>query len=287
MTTSLYFEKLENQRVRCTLCPHECVIAQGKAGICRGRVNRQGRLYAENYGQVSSLALDPVEKKPLYHFFPGSSILSIGVSGCNLRCQFCQNWQLSQTPNPSRYISPEKLAALAGEHNSIGVAFTYSEPLIWYEYIRDCAPLLRRAGLKTVLVSNGFLNEEPFKKILPHIDAFNIDLKSIEGDFYKGWCGGRLEPVLENIRSVDRSDCHLELTNLIIPGLNDSDEQICALVDWVAGLNPDIPVHFSRYHPDYQCTQPPTPAATMRRALSIAQGKLKYVYLGNMSEEDS
>lgn len=254
-------------------------------GVCMGRENQGGVLYATNYGKVVSIALDPIEKKPLYHFYPGTEILSTGPNGCNLKCGHCQNWSISQVESPTEYVSPEKLVELALKYNSIGIAYTYTEPLIWYEYIKDTAQIAKEKNLKNVLVTNGYINEPPLLELLPLIDAMNIDVKSMENDFYTKVCKGKVEPVLKTTELSIKKGVHVEITNLIMPTLNDSDEQIKKLVDWLAGIDDKIPLHFSRYFPHYKTNLPPTPVATLERAFKIARQKLKYVYVGNVYVE--
>ncbi|HEY5133517.1 MAG TPA: AmmeMemoRadiSam system radical SAM enzyme [Candidatus Krumholzibacteriaceae bacterium] len=279
---ALYYEKLEGLKVRCRLCPHLCGIDDGASGKCRLRENRGGTLFALSYGRTVSSNVDPIEKKPLYHFMPGSVILSIGPNGCTFTCDNCQNWQISQEPVPARFISPKELVSLASRGGSIGVAFTYTEPLLWFEYLKDAAPLLRAKGLKSVLVTNGFLNEEPAREIAPMIDAFNVDLKSIRDDFYKTYCGGRVEPVKRFIE-IASAVSHVEVTNLVIPELNDAPKDFEDLVDWLAGVSPDIPLHFSRFFPQYRMVdRSPTSEETLRTAFGIARKKLHYVYVGNI-----
>ncbi len=267
--------------VICELCPHQCRIPEGKSGICRARVNHGGELFTKTYEQVVSLSLDPVEKKPLYHFFPGDNILSTGPRGCNFSCQFCQNWSISQTDGPTSRLSCDALVGAAISEKSIGVAYTYTEPTIAFEYVIDCGERIKEAGLRNVLVTNGFINPGPLVELLGVIDAFNIDLKALDDDFYRKYCGGQLEPVLDSIKKVAKSPSHLEITNLLIPGYNDSEENISALVDFVASLDRSIPVHFSGYYPCYKFTAPPTPVEILIKAFEIASEKLDYVYVGN------
>ena len=279
---ALYYEKLEGRKVRCGLCPHVCGIADGARGKCGLRENAGGKLVALSYGRTVTANVDPIEKKPLYHFLPGSVILSIGPNGCTLACDNCQNWHISQEQAPTRYIPPEQLVELASQGGSIGVAFTYTEPLLWFEYLKDVAPLLRERGLKSVLVTNGFLNEEPAREITPLIDGFNVDLKGIRDEFYKNACGGRVEPVKRFIE-IASAVSHVEVTNLVIPGLNDSQNDVEELTEWLAGVSPDIPLHFSRFFPQYRMTdRPPTPQETLKRAFDIAKPRLRYVYVGNI-----
>jgi len=277
-----YYKELSGNRVRCLLCPHQCGISQGQSGKCMVRVNRDGKLYAVGYGRTVTANIDPIEKKPLYHFLPGSVILSIGPNGCTFSCTFCQNWHISQEKVHTVYISPEELVELATRNGSVGVAFTYTEPLIWFEYLLDVAPMLREHGLKSVLVTNGFINEEPARELAPLIDGFNVDLKSIKDEFYREYCDGRIEPIKRFIEIVSKTS-HVEVTNLVIPGLNDSREEITELVDWLSGVSDEIPIHFSRFFPQYRMNDvPPTPAETLEMAYSIAREKLKYVYVGNI-----
>jgi pyruvate formate lyase activating enzyme len=278
---ALYWEKREDGKVHCLLCPVGCVIAEGKVGVCRGRKNEGGRLYATNYGRLVSVAIDPIEKKPLYHFHPGRQILSTGPNGCNLRCQNCQNWNISQGESPTQFAESQDLIEIALRENSFGISYTYTEPLIWYEYVLDTARMAKEKNLANVLVTNGYINEEPLRKLLPYIDAMNIDLKSMDGDFYKKICKGKLAPVLKAIETSFQNHVHIEITNLLIPTLNDSDEQIQKLVDFVASLSDRIPLHFSRYFPMYKMDIPSTPLETIQRAFLLGKRKLKYVYVGN------
>jgi pyruvate formate lyase activating enzyme len=277
-----YYEKLEGLKVRCRLCPHLCGIPDGAVGTCSVRENRGGTLYALTYGRTVTINLDPIEKKPLYHFMPGSTILSIGPNGCTLACGNCQNWHISQQKVGTEYLAPEKLVEIAGDGGSIGVAFTYTEPLLWFEYLKDVAPMLRAKGLKSVAVTNGFLNEDPAREIAPLIDAFNVDLKGIRDEFYREYCGGRVEPVKRFIE-IAAAVSHVEVTNLVIPGLNDSTRDFEDLVDWLAGVSPEIPLHFSRFFPQYRMTdRPATSKESLETAYAIARKKLRYVYVGNI-----
>jgi len=278
-----YYQKFETgNKVRCLLCPAKCLLTEGKIGICGSRFNEKGRLVTDNFGELVSACYDPIEKKPLYHFYPGSFIFSTGANGCNFGCSNCQNWEISQKKVRTQYVAPEDLRTFAGDKNSIGVAYTYTEPLIWFEYITRTGSLIREAGLKNVLVTNGYINDKPLKELLPIIDAANIDLKSMDARFYKKVCKGRLEPVLENIRTFYSFGIHLEITNLLITGLNDSDSDIEQLTDFVASVDKSIPVHFSAYYPTYRMTRPATPPERLLRAYEIAAAKLDFVYLGNV-----
>lgn len=281
--TARYFDKLDNSKVRCRLCPADCTLTDGKRGICGCRYNQNGQLLTDNYGELVTIAIDPIEKKPLYHYYPGREILSTGPNGCNFGCVHCQNWTISQQKVNTMFVSPESLVQTTLQHDSIGVAFTYTEPLIWFEYLMDVAPLLRIEDRKVVLVTNGYINADPLLDLVAYVDAANVDLKSIRPDFYKKMCKGKLEPVLENIKAMAEAGVHLEITNLIIPSANDSDKDIGDLVDFVASVSENIPLHFSAYHPDHKLTLPPTPAETMLRAREIGMKSLKYIYLGNVS----
>lgn len=280
--TAAHFRQLDNGKVECQLCPLGCTLADGQPGICRSRYAKDGKLLTDNFGELVTLSVDPIEKKPLYHFYPGSKILSTGPNCCNLGCTHCQNWMISQQITRTRYVSPEQLVAMALRGGSIGVAFTYTEPMIWYEYIMATAPQLRRAGLKVVLVTNGFINPEPLDDFIRVTDAMNIDLKSINPAFYKKICKGKLEPVQESIRKVAESDCHLEITNLIIPDKNDDPDEFAQLIEFIETLSPHIPLHLSAYHPAYEMSEPATPTKTLKRAWEVAGEKLKFVYVGNV-----
>jgi pyruvate formate lyase activating enzyme len=281
-----YYEKLDGGKVHCHLCPQECKINDGRKGFCRARSNDGGVLYSDIYEQVLAAHLDPIEKKPLYHFHPGKPVFSIGTRGCNQRCDFCQNWEMVETDSPGTRITSDEVAAMAGRGGSIGIAYTYNEPLIWFEFVLECAKKVRERGLKNVLVTNGSVNPEPLEELLPYVDAMNIDLKSMDPGFYKKICQSKLEPVLATIRRAKRS-CHVEITNLLIPSHNDSDGLIGLLVDFVAELGRDTPLHFSAYYPCYKMTVEPTPVATLRRARDIATRKLDFVYMGNVRAEDA
>lgn len=266
----------------CDLCPHHCKLKDKQSGICRVRKRVGAKLIATNYAEVASLAVDPVEKKPLYHFHPGSAILSIGANGCNLKCQFCQNSEISQGNVPSRPFPIEELVRIAGSRGSIGVAFTYSEPLMWYEYVLEASVALRKANYVNVLVTNGYIEEEPLKRLLPTIDAMNIDLKSLNEEFYGRICKAKLKPVQRSIRQVYEAGVHLEITHLIVTGWNDNESSIRTLVSWIAGLNDEIPLHLSRYFPHYRYSESPTSESFLGRALQIAREELKFVYAGNI-----
>ena len=287
---ALYWERTETGRVLCLLCPHGCRIADGQVGLCRVRKNVGGSLFSLNYGRVSAVHLDPVEKKPLFHFHPGSLILSLGTVGCNLACSFCQNWTIAHTGDTAgtRLLSPEHAVAMAqAEPGNIGLAYTYNEPFIWYEYVLETAERARASGLKNVLVTNGYVQEEPLRRMLPLIDAMNVDVKSTRQEFYRELCRGTPEPPRRTVEIAKECGCLVEVTNLVIPNWNDGEEDLRALIDWVAGVDPNMPLHFSRYHPDYRLAEPPTPAETLFRARELAREKLRYVYVGNLWRADA
>jgi pyruvate formate lyase activating enzyme len=278
------YYRQEKGRLVCEICPRFCKLKDGQEGICKGRKRIGDKLFATNYGQTASLALDPMEKKPLYHFHPGKLILSLGPNSCNFKCKFCQNYEISQFEVPTRKVSPEELVAVSLQRGSVGAAYTYTEPLMWYEFLLDCGAELHSKGLVNVLVTNGYINPKPLEKLLPLIDAMNIDLKSIEDDFYFKLCGGvHLQPVLDTITMAYIAGVHIELTQLLIPGENDSTAQIEKTVKWVADLGKDIPLHFSRYFPRYKFSTPSTPSATLERAYNIAKTALEWVYVGNIA----
>lgn len=285
MKEALYYEKAANDAVRCLLCPRRCLIRPGKAGICRVRQNVGGRLIATSYERISSMMLDPIEKKPLYHFYPGSYILSVGSTGCNFRCQFCQNWSIAQQDAPTRRVSSDELVCIGSNGGSIGIAYTYNEPLIWHEYVLECAQKARTRGLKNVLVTNGFIEEQPLMELLPYIDAMNIDLKSFRSDYYRKICKGEINAVLRTIQRA-AANTHVEVTTLIVTGLNDSDDEISELSQWLASVDKDIPIHLSRYFPNYKMTLPPTPIETLQRLKNVADKNLSYVYIGNITGID-
>lgn len=274
--------------VICRLCPHACRLKDGQTGRCGTRTNHDGRLYADNYAMVSSLALDPIEKKPLKKFMPGSSILSVGSYGCNFHCPFCQNHEIAQPVNGHalcREISPEELVEKAIELQSrgnIGLAYTYNEPITWYETVLDTAALIRHNGLKNVMVTNGFICEQPLRKLLPLIDAMNIDLKAFDNDFYYKITGGNLETVKNTIKLAS-NHCHIEVTTLVISGLNDSPEQMAQEAAWLAEISPEIPLHISRFFPQYKMLdRPKTPAAVIYELQAVASKYLRHVYTGNV-----
>ena len=293
MKECLFYTKLEGGAVRCALCPHSCLIKPGGRGLCRSRINREGSLYSEAYGRPCALAIDPIEKKPLYHFHPGEECLSLACTGCNLRCKGCQNHDISQVkPTEANYyqLSPEELIVTARKHHQDIIAFTYTEPLTWYEYTFDCAQLAHENGMKNVLVSAGYINEEPLRQIVPYIDAANIDLKYFNDETYRRMSGATLLPILNTLKILRENNVWLEITHLMIPG-TETVEEFRAMCSWLRenGFS-DTPLHLSRFFPRYQLQQGyvPTPVSTLRKAKEIAREEgIRHVYLGNLppSEE--
>ena len=274
--------------IRCELCPHRCRIPAGKAGLCRVRVNQGGRPALPFYGRVSALSIDPIEKKPLYHFRPGSSILSVGFVGCNLRCPFCQNWEISQaTDAAARTLSPRALVEEALAARSFGIAYTYSEPTVHFEYVRDAMEAAREAGLANVLVTNGGILEEPARELLALTDAANVDLKAFNAPTYWRVLGGDLATVMRFIEVAVASGVHVEATTLVVPGLNDSEDETDACATFLAGVSPDLPWHLSAYRPEYRWDAPPTSADSLRRIAERGRKKLSYVYVGNIAGESN
>jgi pyruvate formate lyase activating enzyme len=273
------------KKVRCDLCPHRCLLTDGKTGICMVRRNEGGILCTLTYFRPVSTAIDPIEKKPLYHFYPGSTIFSSGPNGCTFKCAFCQNCEISQMVQPTREIPAKKFADMIINSGSIGIAYTYSEPYVWFETIMTFGRTVRDNGLKNVMVTNGFMEPKPLKDLLTLIDAMNIDIKSINPGFYRRLCKARLEPVLRTCEEVKKK-CHLEITNLLIPGENDSEKDIKGIVDYMsANLGKDTPLHFSRYFPRHKMRALPTHQKTLLLAYEIAREKLDYVYLGNVDTD--
>lgn len=271
--------------VVCVLCPHHCRIRPGQRGRCLARENQEGHLVASAYGVITSMSVDPIEKKPLNWFMPGRPILSVGSFGCNFHCDFCQNWSIAQRLAPGQRIGPRQLAdeaARLSDIGNIGLAFTYNEPLINLEFVIDCAELIRAQGQRCVMVTNGFVEPQPLQQLLPFVDAMNIDLKAFSDDFYRNVCGGRLDPVKQTIMTA-ASACHVEVATLLIPGLNDSDEEIDRLAAWLAAVNPEIPLHLTRYFPAYQRKTPgPISRERLFHLISIARRHLRRVAPGNL-----
>ncbi|KPU46349.1 7-carboxy-7-deazaguanine synthase [Oxobacter pfennigii] len=281
-----FYKKLKDNLVKCNLCPNYCVIENANLGSCRTRKNTGGTLYTLNYNRIAALALDPIEKKPLYHFYPGTKILSAGTLGCNLKCSFCQNWHIAQDDADTQEITGERLVDIAIKQESLGIAFTYNEPFIWYEYIYEIAKLCKKKGLKYVLVTNGYVNEEPLNEMLHLIDAMNIDVKGFTGKFYKDICKGILEPVKRTVEKA-ASQCHIEVTTLVVTDLNDTIDEIRELSLWLSSIDKNIPLHLSRYFPNYKLDNPPTPLNTLKMLYDEAKKHLNYVYLGNVADKDN
>lgn len=269
-------------RASCLLCPQHCQLRHGQSGRCHARENLEGEIVSRTYGEIAAWNIDPIEKKPLYHFYPGSHIFSVGGFGCNLSCSFCQNHEISQQHQVGRKVTPAELAELAGgQRESIGLCFTYSEPSVWFEMIRDTAPLVRVQGGQVVLVSNGTIAPRFLEELIPWVDAVNIDIKAFSEDFYQHYCGSKLAWVLDNVERL-AGRVHLEVTTLIIQGANDNPQELTELARWLRQLNVPLAWHLSAYHPAYRLAVPPTERKTLERAWGIAKEYLPYVYLGNV-----
>lgn len=285
---TLRSERLGDGRVRCGICPHQCVVAPGKYGVCRTRHNDNGSLYSLAYGEITSIALDPVEKKPLYHFFPGELTLSISTFGCSFRCPWCQNYSISQAGAgdvSAVSFKPEEVVERAKREGSRIISYTYNEPLIWFEFVLDTSKLAKKENMHNVLVTNGYIKMDVLSELLPYVDAANVDVKSINPEFYRKYCAARLEPVLEVTKEMVDNGVHVETTNLVIPGLNDDREDIEKLCDWhLRDLGSEAPLHFSRFFPMYKMSRLlPTPVQTVEEAVQTAKEKgIRYVYGGNI-----
>lgn len=283
MKEAAYYSRLDNGQVSCSLCPHHCKIPSGHHGLCLTRENINGSLIASNYCRPVSTAIDPIEKKPLFHFYPGSSIFSTGPAGCNFKCGFCQNFEISQNVLDVQEIALERLFKLVVESGTIGIAYTYSEPTIWFETIMDLGTMVRSHGLKNVMVTNGYIEQAPLNDLLQIVDAMNIDIKSMDPSFYRRLCKGSLNEVLRTCETAKKAGCHIEITNLLIPGENDSAEETARLVEFIASsLGRETPLHFSRYFPRYRMDHPPTSFPSLENAWEIARERLDYVYIGNV-----
>jgi len=286
-----YWHKLDDGRIQCDVCPRDCKLHDGQRGLCFVRKCENDSIVLTTYGRSSGFCIDPIEKKPLNHFYPGSSVLSFGTAGCNLACNYCQNWDISKSREWDRLCdeaSPEALARAAQRYGSKSAAFTYNDPVIFLEYAVDCAKACHELDIKTVAVTAGYIHEEARKEFFAHMDAANVDLKGFSEDFYHKLCVGHLQPVLDTLEYlVNETDCWTEITTLLIPDRNDSDEELKRMCDWlVKKLGPDVPLHFSAFHPDYKMVNvPPTPPATLTRAREIAlNAGLHYVYTGNVHD---
>lgn len=292
MKEAMFYEKLDKQDVKCHLCCHNCLIHNDKRGLCAVRENQNGTLYSLVYGKVISMNVDPIEKKPLFHFLPNTTSLSLSTVGCNFRCKHCQNYEISQYPHeekftiPGRDATPEDIVNAAVEHGCESISYTYTEPTIFFELAYDCAQLARTKGLKNIFVSNGYTGPEAARIIAPFLDANNIDLKGSD-TFYRNICGARLQPVQDTIRLMKELGVWVEVTTLIIPELNDSEKDLTDIAEFIVSVDPAIPWHVSQFHPTYKLMdKPKTPVATLRRARDIgAKAGLKYVYEGNVPGE--
>lgn len=290
MKEALFWEK-EDKKVHCLLCPKNCKITEGKRGFCKVRKNVDGILYSLVYGKPCSIAVDPIEKKPLFHFIPSSLVYSVGTAGCNLSCKFCQNYQISQSnPEdiPCKDMSPEDIVNDAIQQNCKAIAYTYNEPTIFFEYALDIAKLARKKGLKNIMVTNGYINEKPLKQLYKYIDAVNVDLKAFTERFYKDMTLAGLKPVLKTLKLLNKMNVWIEITNLIIPTLNDNEKEIKNMCEWIVkNLGKDVPLHFSAFYPCYKLLDiKPTPIKTLEKAHKIAkEAGLNYVYVGNVESD--
>lgn len=288
-----YYESLSDKSVQCFLCPNRCAMAPGGWGACKARKNIDGKLYSMVYGKIATAHVDPIEKKPFFHVLPGSKAFSVATTGCNMRCLFCQNWEISQSfPGDisAQPMTPEQVVSAAKASDAKSIAFTYNEPSIAYEYVLDIAKLAKSKGLKTLMVSSGYIEEKPLRELLPYIDAYKIDLKAFQEKFYKKLTGGHLDAVLNTLKIIKQSGVWLEIVTLIIPGENDSDEEFRTMARWIKiNLGDDVPLHFSRFFPQYKLQNlPPTPSETMVRARKIAMEEgLKFVYTGNIADTEA
>ena len=287
MHECVLYKKLEDKKVQCLACAHKCLISDDKTGICGVRKNSNGKLYLLVYGKVAAKHVDPIEKKPLYHFLPGTYAYSIGTVGCNFRCLWCQNFDISQASKQEKIfgqsITPEKIVEEALKTGCKSIAYTYNEPAIFMEFVCDVAKLAKKKGLKNVLVTNGYFSKESFDYISDLIDAMNIDFKSFSDENYKEYCGGKLKPVLDTIKRAHEKKIHLELTTLIVPGVNDSERELEKIAKFIAGIDKNIPWHISRFFPMYKMLDKPvTSISTLEKAYKIGKKYLKNVYMGNV-----
>ncbi|OQX87381.1 AmmeMemoRadiSam system radical SAM enzyme [candidate division KSB1 bacterium 4484_87] len=296
MREAQFYRKLNDKQVECTLCPHFCKLKEGQIGICRVRQNIDGTLYSLVYGKAVAVHVDPIEKKPLFHVAPGSKSFSVATAGCNFKCKFCQNFDISQLPDLkiidrySRQFTPQDLVEIAIKNHCKSIAYTYTEPTIFYEYAYDTAKLAHEVGIINVFVTNGYINPDPLKKIKPYLDAANVDLKSYRDEFYRKFTGARLQPVLDTLKLMKNLDIWLEVTTLVIPGENDSTEELTEIARFISNeLGAETPWHVSRFYPQYQLqTHPPTPVSTLERAFEIGKAEgLRYVYVGNVPGGDA
>ncbi len=288
-----WWHALDDGRIQCDLCPRDCRLHEGQRGACFVRMNEGGAMQLTTWGRSSGFCIDPIEKKPLNHFYPGSAILSFGTAGCNLACKFCQNWDISKSRDMDRLMdraTPEAIAAAASRHQAQSVAYTYNDPVIFAEYAIDTALACRDKGIFNVAVTAGYIHEVPHREFFAVMDAANVDLKAFSDDFYFRQCGAHLRPVLDTlVRIRSEGTCWLEITTLLIPGLNDSDPELTAMCDWIVReLGPEVPLHFTAFHPDWKLQDvPPTPLATLQRARRLALDRgLRHVYTGNVHDTE-
>ncbi len=294
MREAQLYERLDENRARCHLCAHRCLIADGKRGICQVRENQGGTLYTLVYGRLIAQHIDPVEKKPLYHFYPGSTSYSIATAGCNFRCQWCQNWEISQMPREyhtimGETVSPEQVVAAARRAGSRSISYTYTEPTVFFEYAYDVSRLAREAGIANVFVTNGYMTGEMLDAYHPYLDAANVDLKAFRDETYRHYIGARLQPVLDSLKKMQQLGVWVEITTLVIPEVNDDPAELRDIARFIATeLGPEVPWHISRYFPAYQMTNRPTPLSTLEQAREIGrEAGLHYVYVGNVPGEEN
>jgi len=291
MKEALFYKKLKNKIVQCYLCPNFCVIKENELGKCLARKNIRGKLISLSYERPVAISIDPIEKKPLYHFLPGTKTFSIGTAGCTLKCLFCQNAEIAQkSPEdfPVNIIKPKKIVKMAKENNCKSISYTYTEPTAFYEYVLDTAKLAKKQGIKNIIISNGYINEKPLKELIKYLDAANIDLKGFTEEFYKKNCLGKLKPVLNTLKILKKNKVWLEITNLIIPKLNDNLKEIDRMTKWIkTNLGVNVPLHFSKFFPMHKMlNKPETPKKTLESAYKIAKKNgLRYIYLGNIKNE--
>lgn len=293
MKEAMLYQSLEEKKVSCFLCRHNCQIVPSKVGVCGVRQNRDGKLYTQVYGDIIAAHVDPIEKKPLYHFLPGTASFSIATVGCNFRCPFCQNWQISQASKRKGFsasgqeFSPQDVVHAAKKNGCQSISYTYTEPTIFFEYAYDTAKQAKKEGIANIFVTNGYMSDEALKEIKPYLDACNVDLKAFSEDFYREMCGAHLQPVLDSIRLMKDLDIWVELTTLIIPDQNDSEEELTQIVRFISELDPNIPWHVSRFHPDYKYTDThATPLESLRLAYTVGKREgLHFIYIGNVLGE--
>ncbi len=281
MKEALFYEKAANQSVKCRLCPHHCVIGEGKVGLCGVRENQGGKLYTLNYGKLSALQIDPIEKKPLYSFMPNTQTFSVGSYGCNLGCVFCQNFRIAKSVPETVAKEPEEIVLLAEKMGTPSISYTYNEPAMFYEFVYDTAKLAKQEGLKNVMVTNGYIEKEPLQTLMPYMDALNIDLKSFRDETYQKYCNGHLSPVMDTIRFACRHS-HVEVTTLVVTEMNDDEEELVELFQWLAAVDENIPLHLSRYFPRYRYDKEPTEVSFMQKMKQEAERFLNHVFLGNV-----